>query len=403
MTRHARLMLTAAALALPALSAQAQSDTASDSPGCVAQDWSRTMDHAKLAESCLDVAFGDDLKARETLAWYIFAMVNQLIPDPADPETGGMSGSGKVPLWMAWPTDPDTFDTNKAFDFNAAMDDEMNPTAEKKDLAAGRVSTADPDGANEQVTRNKISYDYLIDSGLTTKIDVAEFFKTNDYVEMPVGSIELKASWLQVTDGSPAPEGALTFTFEGGKYWWRGLHLMMKMQTLSTPGDVFYSEEPTWFWSTFEFNDNPGVGHVRDTLITQRAPLSMDEIDTILSDAGIGDFGFENYAPNGTQIRFTVDGTGEVPVILGHTDMEDFAGAPNTAQPRYWTHFEASCHSCHASASYNPDLDLFFPFSVPTGALTPAYNASAKDGVVRYLGQGFKSLDFMWPIAFQAR
>ena len=142
---------------------------------------------------------------------------------------------------------------------------------------------------------------------------------------------------------------------------------------------------------------------MRETLITQRAPLPRKEILAILKASGLAGFGFEAYAPNGTQIRFTEDGTGKIPVILGHTDMEDFAGSPNTAQPAYWTRFEASCHSCHATASYNPKSGAFFPFSVPTGALEPGYNKTDSGGTVRYLGQGYKPLDFMWPIAFQAR
>ncbi|MEP5607433.1 MAG: hypothetical protein ABJP49_02915, partial [Marinobacter alexandrii] len=227
--------------------------------------------------------------------------------------------------------------------------------------------------------------------------------KTNNYVDMPVGSVELKASWLQVTEGSPVPEGALTFTFDSGEYWWRGLHVMVKMQSLANPEDAFYTEEPSWFWTTFEFNDNFGVAHVRDRLISQRAPLPKDEINAILKVGGLAGFGFDAYAPNGTQIRFTEDGTGATPVILGHTDMEDFAGSPNTAQSRYWTEFQASCHACHATASYNPETSAFFPFSVPTGALHPGYNMTDKAGAVRYLGQGYKPLDFMWPIAFQAR
>lgn len=243
-----------------------------------------------------------------------------------------------------------------------------------------------------------------MDSGLTNKAQVAAFFEKNDYVDMPVGSVELKASWLQVTEGSPAPKGALTFRFDSGEYWWRGLHIMVKMRRLANPGDVFYTEEPSWFWATFEFNDNPGVAHVRETLITQRAPLQAGEIAAILAAGGLGGFGLEAYTPNGTQIQFTVDGAGEKPVILGHTDMEDFAGAPNTAQPRYWTSFQASCHSCHATASYNPATKAFFPFSVPTGALDPGYNATnPPQHTVYYLGQGYKPLDFMWPIAFQAQ
>ena len=286
-----------------ALSALGQGASAT----CAADGWVDTSDEA-FAADCAGVAFGDSLEERERLAWMFFARVNQLIDDPGR----GMSGSGQVPVWMAWPTDPDTFDTIRPFEFDSTPRTDLRPSAEKKDIEAGRVASADP-------------------------------------------------------------------------------------------GDVFYSEDPSWFWATFEFDANPGVAHVRDTLITQRAPLPEPEIAAILDAAGLAGFGFEAYAPNGRQIRFTVKGTGETPVILGHTDMEDFAGSPNTAQPRYWTRFEASCHSCHATASYNPETDAFFPFSVPTGALHPGYNQSDSAGTVRYLGQGYKPLDFMWPIAFQAR
>lgn len=405
MTPATRLFLTTAILSTSAAPALAASETCS----WKTEGW-LTMPDAEFAAACVDIAFGDSLEARQELAWMFFARVNQLIDDPAasdgdDPKKTGMSGSGQVPVWMAWPTDPDTFATAQRFDFDAPPRKAMKPSDEKKDILAGRISTEDPDGANEEVTRNKTSYDYLIDSGLTTKRDVHAFFveKGNDFVDMPVGSIELKASWLQVTKGSPAPEGALTFQFDSGEYWWRGLHIMVKMQSLSEAAEFFYSETPSWFWTTFEFNHNPGVDHVRAHLITQRADPETIPSGEILSAAGLSGFGFDAYAPNGTQIRFTVDGDLKTPVILGHTDMEDFAGAPNTAQPRYWTRFEASCHACHATASYNPETEAFFPFSVPTGALDPGYNMADSKQVVRYLGQGYRPLDFMWPIAFQAR
>ena len=393
MNRSIKNLLVIATFLLPAFAALSQH------PECTSDGWLEKSDE-KFAADCAAMAFSNSLKNRETLAWMFFVRVNQLINDPSN---GGMSGSGKVPVWMAWPTDPDTFATRQPFEFSMRPRSKMKPSVEKKGLDAGQIATEDPDSANEEVTRNKISYDYLVQNGLTTKRDVAAFFTKNDYVDMPVGSIELKASWLQVTEGSPVPKGALTFNFDSGEYWWRGLHIMVKMKSLSDPGDVFYSEDPSWFWSTFEFNDNTGIAHVRSELITQRAPLSEKEIAALLKAGGLGGFGFDTYAPNGTQIRFTVNGTGETPVILGHTDMEDFAGSPNTAQPRYWNRFEASCHSCHATASYNPQTQLFFPFSVPTGALHPGYNIADKSNVVRYLGQGYKPLDFMWPIAFQAK
>ena len=164
--------------------------------------------------------------------------------------------------------------------------------------------------------------------------------------------------------------------------------------------DLFYSETPSWFWTTFEFNQNPGIKHVRDTLITQRAPLSEAQITSILKLGGIEGFGFEAYAPNGTQIRYTVDGKGK-PVILGHTDMEDFAGVPNPQKPAGWTKFNASCHTCHATTAINPKTGEYFPFSVPTGALTKKYSVKTNAGT-KVLGEGYVPLDFMWPIAFQA-
>ncbi len=391
-SKQLTLLASLAALSLPVTAQSASS-------GCTDDGWLAKSDE-KFAADCADMAFDGDLEERQKLAWMFFARISQLIDDP---DKGGMSGKGKAPVWMAWPTDPDTFGTTRPFAFDKDVRNDLNPSVEKKDIKAGRIATADPDGANEEVTRNKISYDYLIHNGLTTKIDVATYFTKHDYVDMPVGSVELKASWLQVTKGSPAPEGALTFRFDSGEYWWRGLHIMVKMKPLKDPGDAFYTEEPSWFWTTFEFNDNPGVAHVRETLITQRAPLPQDEISEILKAGGLAGFGFESYAPNGTQIRFTENADGTTPVILGHTDMEDFAGSPNTAQPKYWKAFEASCHGCHATAAYNPQTAAFFPFSVPTGALHPGYNKTDSAGVVRYLGQGYRPLDFMWPIAFQAR
>ena len=346
------------------------------------------------------MAFEGGLKERQKVAWMFFTKVNQQI---ASGKQAGMSGGDSVPLWMAWPTDPDTFSANPSFRFSEEPRTTMMPSTEKKELMAGKISTADPDGANEEVTRNRISYDYLVNNKLTTRAGIATFFETDDYVNMPVGTIELKASWLQVTPGSPAPVGALVYKFDSGEYWWRGLHIMVKMRELQDPTQLFYSEESSWFWTTFEFNENPGVTHVREKLITQRQPLADHEIQIFLSAANLAKTDYQNLAPNGTQIRFTNNADRVTPVILGHTDMEDFAGLPNTAQPAYWTAFNASCHSCHATATYNPSTKVSFPFSSPTGALDPAYYAADSEGNTEYLGQGFKPLDFMWPIVFQTK
>lgn len=354
------------------------------------------MSDREFAETYAEMAFSSDLRDREIVAWLLFARANQLIKD-----SQGVSGTGKVPEWMAWATDSNTFQKNPGFVFDKTNRADIHRVTDKKVLA-GMVSKADPDGANEEVTRNAISYDYLTkEARLNTYDGVLSYIKAGNSVDMPVGTIEIKASWLEVPEGGSAPEGALTFEFESGTYWWRGIHIMAKMKPRPKGVDLFYSEEPSWFWTTFNFNNNDGASHVKETLITQRAPLTKAEISSILKMGGILDFGFEAYGPMGTQIRYTANADGKTPVILGHTDMEDFAGAPNTAQPQYWTSFQSSCHTCHATAAINPATGEYFPFSVPKGQLTPSYNAPAGD-VTAYLGLDYVPLDFMWPIVFHA-
>lgn len=267
------------------------------------QSWHQLSDD-DFAVVCESMAFSDDLGDREEFSWFVFARVNQLI---AERENGGLTGTDLAPIWMTWPTDVDTFSNAEAYNFDATPRVALEPSIEKKNLQAGHIGTADPDAFNEEVTRNRISYNYLVKEGLTTKAGVKDFFESNSFVDMPTGSIELKASWLQVTAGSPAPEGAFTFQFDHGEYWWRGLHIQIKMRSLSDPTDVFYSEEPSWFWSTFEYNGNPGIKNIRENLTTQRAPLSEARIEQILSTVGLAGFGFDRYGPNGTQIRFTVN------------------------------------------------------------------------------------------------
>jgi len=364
------------------------------------KDWVVKSDVA-FATDCADMAFKGSLKEREKVAWMSFVRINQLIKDTTAKQ--GMTSSGHVPQWMAWATDSDTFSTFPTFEFTETNRDDLVPVTAKK-LLAGGISLDDPDDSNEEVTRNVVSYEYITKTAkLNTKYGVLKYLKEGHRVDMPVGSVEIKASWLKVPP-SGAPDEALVFAFKSGDYWLRGMHIMVKMQSLPENENLFYTEQPSWLWTTFEFNNNSGVEHVRKNFITQRAPLSSKDIKSILKEGGIAGAGFDAYSPNGTQIRFTKDGKGDKPVILGHTDMEDFAGGPNTAQPRYWTSFNSSCHSCHATAAINPETETYFPFTSPTGALTEQYyGPTTANGPNLYLGNGFVALDFMWPIVFHAK
>ncbi len=150
------------------------------------------------------------------------------------------------------------------------------------------------------------------------------------------------------------------------RYWWGGMHIMAKMRPAPQGTGVFYDETPSWFWTTFEFNGNPGVDHVRAEFITQRAPLTPAEVDALLAEGGIDGIGYKNYSPNGTQIRFTVDGDGADPVRLGHTMMEDFAGHPDPNDPAGWTSFDASCRTCQSTGAITPTPASISPSPCPS-------------------------------------
>lgn len=385
-------------------------------PHCTSDDWVSKSD-ADFAADCANMAFNGSLENRQKLAWMFFARLNLQLAGGTRADPGR---ADTAPLWMSWPTDQETFvaDPNPDF-FSEQMVDEVAKPSIPKSVLAGTFAETGKDGAPngglEEVTRNKISYDYLIgdaDYNLITTSGVQAYINAGNTVQMPVGSIETKAKWVPVTSPETAPEGAFVFEFYSQSkdgsltdpkyYYWGGLHIMAKMQNLTEGSNPFYDNSPSWFWTTFEFKGNPGVQHVMANLISETAPVAADEVQAILGAAGIDGLGYEAYTPVGTQINF-VDGEGH-PVILGHTQMEDFAGTPNNAQPQYWDAFQASCHGCHASAAINPDTGVYFPFSVPKGALHPAYNASSSGANAQtyYLGDGFVSLDFMWPIPFNA-
>nr|HIL76112.1 hypothetical protein [Rhodospirillales bacterium] len=374
-------------------------------PGGEEQNW-LSMSDQEFAENFSYMAFSDSLVDREIVAWLLFARINQQVEYE----------HGTTSVWKAWATDKDTFTESPSFVFNQVPRVDPHFVTQKAELAGG-VNTMDPDGSNEEVTRNDVGYNYIIEtSKMNTYEGVVAYVGEGNEVNMPVGSIEIKASWLLSTKEKPAPADALTFKFTSGTYWFRGIHIMAKMRP--APQDLYYSEAPSWFWTTFEYNRNPGVQNIRDNFITQRGGLDIDAIRKLLTMGGIDGIGFEAYAPNGTQIRYTANGDGSTPVILGHTNMEDFAGSPGPwddgkgpsaaeeniplTPAKQWTGFNASCHSCHATASFNPNTGEYFPFNVPVGALPPDYTYTNPKGVNFMLGDGYVPLDFMWPIAFQA-
>ncbi len=365
--RSSLFAVALAAAALPAVS--------------LAQDWVG-LSAQEFAEQYADMAFSDNLEEQSRVAWMLFARVNQQIGNPA---------GGTVSEWQAWASDPDTFQETPSFEFNMVPRDDPHFVTSKKVLA-GAVDSEDQSDGGEEVTRNKASYDYITGKGLNTKAGVAAYFKTDDaFIDAPIGAIEIKARWAAADQ--PDTEGAYTFKGTSGTYALVGLHIMAKMRP--TPRHTFRSEDPSWFWTTFEFNGNVGLNNVR-SLITHSDQLSPSQAIGILAEGGLTGLPFERYSHNGTQIRFS---DGKTAIILGHSKMEDFAGvninlkAP-AGEPSQWTMFNSSCHACHATAAYNPATDSFTQMPLVAGKLPDAQMEALA---------GFKPLDFLWPIPFQAK
>ena len=190
---------------LGAASANLRELATSGGNSCLTPDFLTKTD-TRFANDCSDYVFNKDstpLK-RELVAWMLFARINQKIH--------GKNAKGKpvsVPKWMAWPTDKDTFkQSDKRFEFSEVSD--ISTTGGfviPKQVLAGATSTADPDGSNEQVTRNKIAYDYLFDNKLNTVEGINAFLTPEEVtrIEMPIGSVEVKGSWLCLLYTSPSP------------------------------------------------------------------------------------------------------------------------------------------------------------------------------------------------------
>lgn len=341
--------------------------------GASAQDWWALPDE-EFAETYRDMAFGTSIEDQSTVAWMLFARVNQL----------QTIGDRTVALWETWPSNSDTF---RADAIDLASKVREAPDFQTPKAARGLVDAPTPNGDSntEEVTRNMLGYDYIRDNGLYTKAGVAAYLAApGGRVDLPIGAVDIKADW------SPgAISGAYQFKLDDGLIFSLvGLHIMMKMSP--TPDDPFGSEDPSWFWTTFEFNGNEGLDNAR-SFITYGDALAGGPGVRLLTEAGLGETDFVNYSSNGTQIQFA-DGA-HANIVLGNTKMEDFAGVPIAGPPSVWTAWNSSCHTCHATAAYNATTGEYFSFdpNIGTGMLAPGKM------------DGFQSLDFIWSISFHAR
>lgn len=311
----------------------------------------------------------------------LFARVNQPVPNGAQTST----------QWEMWPSNDDTFSAAVPL-FKAENKVRTRPHLQipKKFRAAGgevnahALAAAASTPIQEEVTRNSLSYGYIIGKGLQSRAGVKQFLSaTGAKVDLPIGAVEIKAAW---TDS--AVDGAYQFKTGTTTYSLLGLHIMAKIQ--ATPADPFGSEDPSWFWTTFEFQGNEGLDNAQKFL-TYHDQLPPPTAQALLGEAGLGSTAFKNYRCNGTQIRFS-DAANPL-ILLGNTKMEDFNFAPDGTSPDKWTSWKVSCHTCHATAAGKVQGGnvAFYPFNIVNIGKIPAGQMA-----------GYTSMDFIWSIPFRA-
>lgn len=311
---------------------------------------------------------------QSTFAWMVFARANQRVT----------TGQGTFSQWELWPSDAQTFNPNAA-PFDASKVIRKRPHLQQSRLSAfagpahqgSLTNPFPPSGGGEEVTRNALSYGYIMGKGLNTQAGIAQYLGTTGAkIDFPLGTVETKAFWVS---------GAVAGAYQVGGFSLTGLHLMVKIAP--RPADPFTATTPSWFWTTFEFNGNTGLAAAQK-LITYGDVLPAGGAATLLNQAGLGGTPFANYVSDGQQIQYA-DATNPT-IVLGNTQIEWFLANPANHQPSTWKSWSSSCHSCHGQASGQPGGNgmTFFNFTGPVGPLTGS----------NLPPPGYQSLDFVWAL-----
>ena len=228
------------------------------------------------------------------------------------------------------------------------------------------------------MTRSSLSYDYITSNQLNTSDGIAAYLNQGKTIRFPLGVVEVKAWWVK---------GSHPGAYEVGGFSLTGLHMMVKVNP--TPSSPFTSDNPSWFWTTFELKSNPGLADAQK-FITYPDVLPAKEIQALLTQAGLGNTPFVNYVSDGQQIQF--NDANHPTIILGNTQLEWPFATPADHKPKTWTKWSSSCHTCHAQASGIVANGSATPFQfTPTGPIGPLSGSTLP-------GSGYQPYDFVWAL-----
>jgi hypothetical protein len=318
-------------------------------------------------------------------SWQLFIQVNA----PA-----ATAGNNNV-LFETWATDDDTFTASPVWPTVA-------PVATLKVPALVRFAPPRrgpnpfvipmPPGqtVSEEVRRNKVSFDFIVDHKLFTRSGLKQAFAANQPIIFPVDSIEVKANWVRASTVNASLYHVNTAS-DGQQYALVSMHIISK-------------QIPNWTWATFEHMNNLGrcdfIGcrdnfGATDKFVGPKMPIGgkypacgkTQALKDMFTAAKL-EAAYDNYCLKGSQVDFTT-ATG-LPNLLGNSVTE------NGFVP------SSSCMTCHSRASVNSNgADAqdggFLPSGQsPNGTPVPSWfwnNPSAPNQSVKAF-----PMDFVWAI-----
>lgn len=303
--------------------------------------------------------------------WEVFARVCR--PATFQAPVPGTNASTNNAIWETWADDSLTFPDTPHLKSPPQFPTDQQPKTKRlvpSTQQSLRHSMLQPNklfvslGGQEEVRRNKESFDFIIQNDLWYKEGLVKNFAkraplppaVGTYIPIAFtpGAIEVKAMWKEITE-SDKPNYHWNYDANGKLYGMTAFHIMTKAL-------------PNWTWATWEWVGNPGrcadMGCHDAFGVTpadidphkgatgMHSPSSTDtpypggeltpELLQLFKKFGLGDE-WKNYRLKGSQIDW-IDATGR-PTFVGNSITED--GFVNTS----------SCITCHSNASFDKNGD----------------------------------------------
>lgn len=251
------------------------------------------------------------------------------------------------------PNNPPQFPTEKLFKFKKLVPSTQLSFHKKAVQPQISLLTI---ASDEEVCRNKASFDYIIQNDLWYKEGLADNFAKRTAngkylpISFPTGAIEVKAKWTPIQE-SDKPNYHWNYDANGKLYGLTAFHIMTKAI-------------PNWTWATWEwvgtkgrcdnmgchdaFGVTPSDVQPHPGAVNQPSPTSTGTpypggtltpaLLDLFKQYGLGDE-WKNYRLKGSQIDW-IDATGRA-TLVGNSVMEDGFVATS------------SCITCHSVASFD--------------------------------------------------